>query len=94
MGTQYSLPILYTIIGAAAFVMCAYAVARLTGNFNQNEPAGFSNEQLDYMREVRERNFNYLRWMMRGSKQPPPVSLPVVSTRGSVAIYNSTDESQ
>jgi hypothetical protein len=68
MGNQYSLPILYVILGAAALLMCAYAVARISGNVDLNETAQYSAQQIEYMRGIRDRNFNRLRWMVRNSE--------------------------
>jgi hypothetical protein len=71
---DYNLVIFLVILGAAALALCAYAVARIRGNFEQHNAFQFSDEQLAYMREVRERNVSYLQWMMRNSKSMAPSS--------------------
>ncbi|KIV99595.1 uncharacterized protein PV09_08771 [Verruconis gallopava] len=75
--TNYNLIVLYVILGACAAVMCSYAVARLTGNFEEAEFQNFSNEQVEYMRQVRQRNLDYLGWMMRSKRPSSEGRLPV-----------------
>lgn len=71
MAMDYNIVILLVIVGAAAAALLAYGFARIYGNnFESGGIQGYSNEQMTYMREVRERNLEYLAWMMRGSKRP------------------------
>jgi membrane protein DedA with SNARE-associated domain len=65
---DYNLIIFLVILGAAAAALCFYAVARIRGNFEQPNAFQISDEQLAYMREVRERNVSYLRWLTRNSR--------------------------
>jgi hypothetical protein len=81
MGQDYNLIILFVILGAAALVVCSYAVARISGNFEIVESDVYPAQQQEYMREVRQRNVGYLQRMMKGSRQHPPqtsVVSPVV----------------
>jgi hypothetical protein len=67
---DYNLVIFLVILGAAAVALCAYAVARVWGNFEPAPMDRFSDEQLAYMREVRARNTDYLSWMLRRNSKP------------------------
>lgn len=71
MSTNYNLIILFVILGAAAAALMAYAVARISGNFEPEPVQRFSEQQMAYMRDVRERNLHYLQWMVRSSKPEP-----------------------
>lgn len=69
-GLDYNLVIFLVIIGAAALALVAYAVARIWGDFQPPAIKKMSDEQLEYMRSVRERNAQWLYWnLRRGSKE-------------------------
>lgn len=83
MGNNYNLIIFFVILGAAVLVMMSYAVARLSGSFEEVQDEQYGPEQVAYMREVRQRNVDYIAWMVRSSRggghrlqmsQPPVVS--------------------
>ena len=71
MAMDYNIIILLVIVGAAAAALMAYGVARIYGDFNSPGAQGYLNEQVEYMRGVRERNVEYLAWMVRGSMKAP-----------------------
>jgi hypothetical protein len=62
--SDYSWIVLVIIVGAGAFVLCCYAVLRFYGNDDVDGVKSRSNEQLEYMREVRQRNFASLEWLV------------------------------
>lgn len=65
MGANYNLYILAAVAGIAGLFMCVYAVARVSGNVVDIEQGKFSTEQLEYMRDVRQRHVKALAWMAR-----------------------------
>ena len=65
MDYDPNLFILFTVLGVAGLFMCVYGVARLSGNVTTEEPSKYSNQQLEYMREVRQRHVNALEWIAR-----------------------------
>jgi hypothetical protein len=63
-----------TALGAAIFVVCCAAVARISGfrwPDNERNPYHISDEQGIYMREVRDRNWAGA-MVAAGARGPPP----------------------
>ncbi|KAF2194199.1 hypothetical protein K469DRAFT_709712 [Zopfia rhizophila CBS 207.26] len=57
--------IVLSILGAMTLIMCGYAIHRLIGLDMGPDRMHRSNEQEDYMREVRWRNRAHLQWEAR-----------------------------
>ncbi|KAF2432565.1 hypothetical protein EJ08DRAFT_709886 [Tothia fuscella] len=64
-SSDYAWIVLVIIIGAGALVCCAYAVFRFYGDTTTDGIKSLSNEQLEYMRGVRNRNIGTLDYMAR-----------------------------
>jgi hypothetical protein len=56
MGVDPTLTVLFCILGAVGFTMAGYAVHRTFGFEDPDEVKNQSDEQQEYMREVRRKN--------------------------------------
>lgn len=65
---NYNLIVLIAVVGTAFGFMLIYAVGRLFINFDEDRAPTISNEQLEYMAEVRHRNLMALEWVARAHK--------------------------
>jgi hypothetical protein len=63
-SSDYSWIVLVIIVGAGMLVLCCYAVLRFYNSDDSEGVKSRSNEQLEYMRAVRQRNFTNLEWLV------------------------------
>jgi hypothetical protein len=60
--SDYPWIVLVIIIGSGGLVLCCYAVLRFYRSDESDGVRSRGDEQREYMREVRERNFTFLEW--------------------------------
>lgn len=71
---QHWAVIVLVMVGGGALVLCSYAVLRNFADPDKEDNYGFSDQQLAYMRSVRQQNLDNLYAEMAGRGYPRPVS--------------------
>lgn len=77
---DYWLIILLVMLGGGAAVLIAYAVMRNFFPVDTDDNLGFRPDQLAYMRDVRERNLEYLYAGFKTKGHPRNVSQEIEAT--------------